>query len=153
MKKQKFTEASIEALEPETRTYQIGDSFTDGLFVRVNSGGRKAYYFEKKLHDKTVRVNIGMAGRSGMRLVDAQNIAIEYVALIAKGLDPRGERMRNIAAEEKQRQEQTQQKQVQAKAQTKLLSLWLRYVERKKNEISDLTGRKWSAATLRDHYM
>ena len=60
--------------------------------------------------------------------------------------------MRNIAAEEKQRQEQTQQKQVQAKAQTKLLSLWLRYVERKKNEISDLTGRKWSAATLRDHY-
>lgn len=149
----KFTEANIQSLEQSQGkpNYILRDAGCAGLCLRVGLLGKK-YFFEKKLNGKTVQLNIGMAGRAGLRLVDAQTIAKNYAAMIANGIDPRGERRRNIEQEARER-DACNLKQADERAQQVLLvDLWLEYVEAKKNDTTGKRPRPWSSSHLRDHF-
>ena len=59
MDKINFTKGSIEGLEPKEARYEVGDSKTPGLSVRVTPKGIKTYVVFKRLNGKPKRVTLG----------------------------------------------------------------------------------------------
>lgn len=72
-----------------SRLQYIYDDDVKGLALRIDSSGRKAYYFVRKVRGKQHQFKIGDLA---MPLKDAREVASEYAAKIAKDLDPAAER-------------------------------------------------------------
>jgi integrase len=54
-----FTKAAIENLPAKEKEYQIRDSKTPGLFIRVNPGNTKTFNLYRKVNKKPVRLTLG----------------------------------------------------------------------------------------------
>jgi len=59
MNKIKFTKESIQRLKPTETRYAVGDTETNGLYVRVGPTGIKTFIVYKKLKGKPKRVTVG----------------------------------------------------------------------------------------------
>src|SRR5260221_13919454 len=96
--KRKFTDATVKALPlPEVGQYEVHDTQTRGLSIRVSFKGTKSFYLHFSLGGKRRRYYIGTfeesraadaSGKSGTcKVEDARRIARHKWQLIQDGID------------------------------------------------------------------
>ncbi len=92
----KFTNKAIEKLTPKETPYEVADTDTKGLSVRVQVSGAKMFYFRYRLSTGARgRVRIGDA--SLLACAQAREKAAEHYAAIVQGEDPAQARRENLA--------------------------------------------------------
>ncbi|HEY9793176.1 MAG TPA: site-specific integrase [Candidatus Obscuribacterales bacterium] len=96
---ERLTTTFMSRLKPKDKPYEVRDSSCNGLLVRVQSNGRKWYYFEYDLEPdaagrrKHVRFNLGQANEA-MPPDVARMKATQIMADHHKGEDPAAKRTR-----------------------------------------------------------
>jgi len=90
----RLTEAFVEKLQPNGKSFQVRDSNVKGFFVQVNKDS-KSYKVQRDLWVgelgrkrlvKTCRITIGRVGE--VSLSEARGRALELLGLISRGIDP-----------------------------------------------------------------
>ena len=91
-KRRNFTEASVRALEPAAARYELMDQKVQGLLVRVNPTGHKAWMlYARFLGPKSMPSPCAIGACNKLTVQQARDIAHDWHAQIRKGLDPRAE--------------------------------------------------------------
>jgi integrase len=96
MKRQfRFTKRSLDALPPcpansASKEVEWSDLDIGGLRVQVNRQGRKSFLFRYQIHGRKRAMKAG--GYPETSIEEARQKAIEWKALLAKGIDPQEER-------------------------------------------------------------
>jgi len=136
MAKVNFTAGRVEGFRcPDGKAQAfMWDSKSPGLGLRVTASGAKAYVFQGKIHGRTVRVTIGDP-RSWM-IDQAQEEARRLQRLIDDGVDPRVQKLEQVAADEARRAEMLRQ-------DVTVMEAWGVYLEARKS--------KWSERHYQDH--
>lgn len=100
MKRINFTADRIAGFKCEPGKPQTiyWDARAPGLGLRVTPSGKKAFVFETKLNNKTMRVTIG--DTRVWSIGKAQGEATRLKALTDQGIDPRMQKQESIAAQE-----------------------------------------------------
>jgi integrase len=136
MAKIKFTSGRIESSRCPDGTDQafLWDSTAPGLGLRITASGQKAYVFQSKFQNKTIRITIGSP--STWDLSAAQAEARRLKVAVDAGLDPRVQKAELMA-------EQTAKHEASTRAEMPASIAWDAY----------LVARtpRWSARTLLDH--
>jgi integrase len=144
----KFTLASTKDLKCMAGKQQTlyWDTGIRGLGLRLSQTGKKSFFFERRLHGKTIRFPIG-----DIPFMKVQELAYDLQHKFALGIDPRQER-------EQQGQEQLKieaLKKAKVDKERILVShAWTDYIEYKKSlmPLKDLAkGKKWGERHLQDH--
>src|SRR5687768_11951219 len=78
-----FTEESIASLLPRKKYYEVADLKEPGLFLRVNTGGKKSYFLYKRVNGKPGKITIGEFPQC--RVSDARKTAVRYKTEIHDG--------------------------------------------------------------------
>lgn len=110
------------------------DAGVHGLGVRATAGSR-SYIFQGNLPG-TVKFRMTIGSVDGLALDEARKIAQSHAAKVAKGIDPRQEKIEKAVAAEAERARMSRQA-------TTLAEAWPTYLEAKK--------RQWSPRYLLDH--
>jgi integrase len=144
----KFTLAStkdLKCFEGKQQTL-YWDSGIRGLGLRISQTGKKSFFFEKRLHGKTIRFPIG-----DIPFDKVQELAYDLQHKFALGIDPRQEREEKGLAQAKAKE----QKKAQADREKVLVKdAWDDYIEFQKSlmKLKDLAkGKKWGERHLQDH--
>jgi integrase len=144
----KFTLAStkdLKCLKGKQQTL-YWDSGIRGLGLRISQTGKKSFFFEKRLHGKTIRFPIG-----DIPFDKVQELAYDLQHKFALGIDPRQEREEKGLAQAKAKE----QKKAQADREKVLVKdAWDDYIEYQKSlmKLKDLAkGKKWGERHLQDH--
>jgi len=144
----KFTQANLKALsigDGRVQTF-YWDTDVKGFGIRLSSGGKKAFIYENKLLNRTIRLTIKIES-----LEDARKKAIELQKMFADGIDPR------IANAEYQQQQDAkkQLKRVEKLKQSiTVQEAWNDYIEYQKSKMSlegKRKGEKWGERHFKDH--
>lgn len=136
MAKIKFTASRIDAFTcpPEIKQAFMWDATAPCLGIRVVSSGTKAYVFQAKLNNQTIRITIGSP--SSWDLASAQAEARRLKVLVDGGHDPRVQKAELLA-------DQSAKRDASRRAQTPARDAWDAYMTARKS--------RWSARTLLDH--
>lgn len=144
----KFTLAStkdLKCLDGKQQTL-YWDSGIRGLGLRISQTGKKSFFFEKRLHGKTIRFPIG-----DIPFDKVQELAYDLQHKFALGIDPRQEREEKGLAQAKAKE----QKKAQADREKVLVKdAWDDYIEYQKSlmQLKGLAkGKKWGERHLQDH--
>lgn len=144
----KFTLAStkdLKCLDGKQQTL-YWDTNIRGLGLRISQTGKKSFFFEKRLHGKTIRYPIG-----GIPFDKVQELAYDLQHKFALGIDPRQEREEKGLAQTKIKE----QKKTQADREKILVKdAWGDYIEYQKSlmPLKGLAkGKKWGERHLQDH--
>ncbi len=130
----------------------LWDTEAPGLAVRVTAKGAKAYVFQGKLADKTIRITIGdvktwAIESGGADRTGAREAARSLQALIDQKIDPRQARAEEIAAAQAKREEAAAAMAAAEQAANRqaitLGEAWPIYIDERR--------AKWSQLTLLDH--
>lgn len=90
MMKINFTKASIKALKSTEKRFQVWDSKTAGLCIRISPTGVKTYQVIKKLHGRMTRITLGK--ETDLTVEQARNKASEKIAdIVYKEINPNQE--------------------------------------------------------------
>ncbi len=90
MMKINFTKASIKALKPTEKRYQVWDTKTAGLCIRISPTGVKTYQVIKKLHGRMTRITIGK--ETDLTVEQARNKASDKITdIVYKEIHPNKE--------------------------------------------------------------
>ena len=81
-----FTKHALETLPVTAFQYEVRDSKTHGLIVRVNPGGKKTFMFFRRVNGKLLRVKIGYA--HDISIEQARKKAISLNSQIISGVNP-----------------------------------------------------------------
>ncbi len=79
----KFTESNIRRLKTRPRKYEVADSLTDGLYVRVLPSGNRVFVARYRLDGKDTRERVGRVGEITLTEARARTTAL------VKGIEPR----------------------------------------------------------------
>jgi len=146
--KLKFTLAStkdLRCMEGKQQTL-FWDTNIRGLGLRISQTGKKSFFFEKRLHGKTVRYPIG-----DIPFDKVQEFAYDLQHKFAQGIDPRLEREEKGLAQAKIKE----QKRVKADREKVLVKdAWNDYIDYQKSlmPLKGLAkGKKWGERHLQDH--
>lgn len=84
----KFTAASVAALRPRSKTYELTDPGTQGLSIMVTPNGYRTWYYKYKplAGGKQSRIKLGNAAM--ITLADARHAAKKLAGDVARGGDP-----------------------------------------------------------------
>jgi integrase len=136
MAKIKFTASRIEAFKcpPDSKQAFMWDATAPCLGVRAVSSGTKAYVFQAKLNNQTIRITIGSP--SSWDIAGAQAEARRLKVLVDGGNDPRIHKAELVA-------EQAAKRTASRRAETPAREAWDVYMAARKS--------RWSARTLLDH--
>lgn len=136
MAKIKFTAARVEGFTCPTSSKQafMWDATAPCLGLRVVSSGTKAYVFQAKLNNQTIRMTIGSP--STWDLASAQAEARRLKVLVDGGHDPRVQKAELVA-------EQAAKRDANRRAEAPACEAWDAYMAARKT--------RWSARTLLDH--
>lgn len=136
MAKIKFTAARVEGFTCPTSSKQafMWDATAPCLGLRVVSSGAKAYVFQAKLNNQTIRITIGSP--STWDIASAQAEARRLKVLVDSGHDPRVQKAELVA-------EQAAKRDANRRAETPAREAWDAYMAARKT--------RWSARTLLDH--
>lgn len=144
----KFTLAStkdLKCLEGKQQTL-YWDTGIRGLGLRISQTGKKSFFFEKRLHGKTIRFPIG-----NIPFDKVQELAYDLQHKFALSIDPRQEREEKGLAQAKVKE----QKKVQADRERVLVKdAWEDYIKYQKSlmPLKGLAkGKKWGDRHLQDH--
>ncbi len=85
-----FTKAALDALKSEAKQYDLIDTKTPGLRLRVNSGGSKTYNLIRKVRGRMQRIKIG--SYADLSIEQARKQAFQYNGQIAAGSDPQADK-------------------------------------------------------------
>ena len=145
----KFTLAStkdLKCLEGKQQTL-YWDTGIRGLGLRISQTGKKSFFFEGRIHGKTVRYPIGDISCDKAVAIAKEDLAPKF----SRGIDPRQEREENRLEHERLRK----QKKVQADRERVLVKdAWDDYIEHQKSlmPLKGLAkGKKWGERHLQDH--
>jgi len=144
----KFTLASTKDLKCLAGKQQTlyWDSNIRGLGMRISQMGKKSFFFEKRLHGKTIRFPIG-----DIPFDKVQELAYDLQHKFALGIDPRQEREEKGLAHARVKE----QKKAQADRERLLVKdAWDEYIEYQKSlmPLKGLAkGKKWGERHLQDH--
>jgi integrase len=144
----KFTLASTKNLKCLSGRQQTlyWDTGIRGLGLRISQTGKRSFFFEKRLHGKTIRFPIG-----DIPFDKAQELAYDLQHKFALGIDPRQEREEKGLAQAKAKE----QKRVQADRERVLVrDAWDDYIKYQKSlmPLEGLAkGKKWGDRHLQDH--
>ena len=84
---EKLTQSYVQSAKPGKKLVRIRDTLLKGLVLFVNAGGKKTYYVDyKRLNGKRADYKIGDAKL--YTLVEARELAREFLAAVARGDDP-----------------------------------------------------------------
>jgi len=87
----KFTEKTIQALNPKAKPYEAIDTQLPGFLVRIQPTGQQTYYYSYKTNTgKRARLKLGRHGV--VSLTQAREMAKATAGDIAKGIDPQEEK-------------------------------------------------------------
>ncbi|AXA94155.1 integrase family protein [Massilia sp. YMA4] len=136
MAKVKFTSGRIDSFRCPDGTEQafLWDSTAPGLGIRVTASGQKAYVFQSKFQNKTIRITIGSP--SAWDLSAAQAEARRLKVAVDAGIDPRVQKAELMA-------EQTAKHEASTRAEMPASIAWDAYLVAR--------APRWSARTLLDH--
>ena len=136
MAKIKFTASRIDGFTcpPEIKQAFMWDATAPCLGIRVVFSGTKAYVFQAKLNNQTIRITIGSP--SSWDLASAQAEARRLKVLVDSGHDPRVQKAELLA-------DQSAKRDASRRAQTPARDAWDAYMAARKS--------RWSARTLLDH--
>ncbi len=81
-----FTKQALDELPATAFQYDVKDSKTTGLIVRVNPGGKKTFMFFRRVNGKLLRVKIGYA--QDISIEHARKKAISYNSQMIAGVNP-----------------------------------------------------------------
>lgn len=81
-----FTKQALESLPVTTVQYEVKDSRTPGLIVRVNPGGKKTFMFFRRVSGRLLRVKIGYV--HDISIEHARKKAISLNSQIIAGVNP-----------------------------------------------------------------
>jgi integrase len=144
----KFTLAStkdLRCVEGKQQTL-YWDTHIRGLGFRISQTGNKSFFFEKRLHRKSIRFPIG-----DIPFDKAQELAYDLQHKFALGIDPRQEKEEKGLAQAKVKE----QKRVQAdRGKVLVKDAWDDYIEYQKSlmPLKGLAkGKKWGERHLQDH--
>ena len=134
MKLENFTAARVAGFEcaPGKKQSIYGDGKTPGLGLRVTAAGSKAYIFETKLNNKTIRMTIG--DPRNWAIGDAQAEASRLKVMTDQGIDPRKVIADAIAAKEAEAAALTAQ---QARESVTVAEAWQVYVAERSASMKD----------------
>jgi len=76
----------IKNLKPESKQYVVRDTVLTGFGVRVSPGGRKAFFYEYRIHGRNRAVTLGSFGK--LTLEQAKRIAKQHAGNVSGGIDP-----------------------------------------------------------------
>mgnify|MGYP000117163151 CR=1 FL=1 len=138
--KEKFTAASVTNFicEPNKKQSFVWDEKGNGLGLRCTSSGAKAYIFQAKLNNKSLRITIGSP--DAWSIGEAQKEARKLQSSVDRGDDPRQSKKEHIA-----NQEQAAETQKVAKARESLIVIDAWKVYLKHHE------KRWGVRHLQDH--
>ncbi|MDR3429596.1 integrase family protein [Silvimonas sp.] len=131
-----FTASRIDGFEcaPGKQQSLFWDGKTPGLGLRVTAANAKSYFFETRLHGKTIRKTIGDVRT--WTLIKAQAEATRLKTMTDQGKDPRQAEAEQAVIQENQRQ--------QAKLKSMLVGeAWSHYLEHHSS--------RWGARHMADH--
>jgi integrase len=136
MAKIKFTSARIEAFQCPAGSKQafLWDATAPGLGLRAVASGAKAYVFQAKFNNQTIRMTIGSP--SAWDIGSAQAEARRLKVLVDSGHDPRVQKAELVA-------EQTAKREAVRRAEAPASEAWEVYMADRRT--------RWSARTLLDH--
>lgn len=137
MAKVKFTNGRIESFQcpPGTQQAFLWDATAPGLGLRVVASGIKAYVFQSKFQNKTIRITIGSPAAWDISAAQAE--ARRLKVSVDAGLDPRVQKAELIA-------EQTAKHEASRRADAPALEAWDAYVVAR--------TPRWSERSLLDHH-
>ena len=94
MQKTKLTKRSVEALEPQDKTYAVRDTELGGFSLRVYSNGKRAFYYRYRIGGgRGAPIREPKIGDFGPLTVDqARGIAKDWAAEVRRGGDPMADR-------------------------------------------------------------
>lgn len=144
----KFTLASTKDLKCLAGKQQTlyWDTHIRGLGLRISQTGKKSFFFEKRLHGKTIRFPIG-----DIPFNKVQELAYDLQHKFALGIDPRQEREEKGLAHAKVKE----QMKTQADREKILVKdAWNDYIEYQKSLMplkGIAKGKKWGERHLQDH--
>lgn len=125
------------------------DTAQPGLGLRVTKAGARSFIFETKLGRQTIRMTIGAASmqirspkdsRGRPKVPSAADQAVEWGALVVKGIDPRAERAERIR---RHAEERDQARVEQQRLEVTGLDAWEAYCTDR--------APHWSPRNLADH--
>nr|WP_036232065.1 integrase family protein [Massilia sp. JS1662] len=136
MAKIKFTSGRVEGFQCPANSKQafLWDATAPGLGLRAVTSGAKAYVFQAKFNNQTIRMTIGSP--STWDIASAQAEARRLKVLVDSGHDPRVQKAELVA-------EQAAKREAGRRAETPAREAWDVYV-------ADRSTR-WSERTLLDH--
>lgn len=136
MSKINFTSARIDGFKCPTDKQQafLWDNRSPGLGLRATANGAKAYIFQGKINNRTVRVTIG--DPRSWTIEQAQEESRKLQRLIDEGIDPREHKAEQAAVQEAKRTERLRQDVTFGQA-------WDNYIEARK--------ARWSERHYQDH--
>lgn len=136
MSKIKFTASRVDSFHcpPGTKQAFLWDATAPCLGLRAVASGAKAYVFQAKFHNQTIRMTIGSP--STWDIASAQAEARRLKVMVDSGHDPRVQKAELVA-------EQTAKREAGRRAEQPAREAWDAYV----------AGRtaRWSERTLLDH--
>ncbi len=92
-----LTDTQIRALKPKDKLYEITDG--NGLKLRVNTSGNKAFLFNYRKPFTEKRTNISLGSYPALTLKGARKLCNEYRSLITNNIDPKEHREQIKASE------------------------------------------------------
>jgi integrase len=136
MAKVKFTSGRIDSFQcpPGTKQAFLWDATAPGLGLRAVESGVKAFVFQSKFQNKTIRITIGSP--ASWDIATAQTEARRLKVSIDAGLDPRVQKAELIA-------EQTAKHEASRRSEAPALEAWDAYVAAK--------TPRWSPRSLLEH--
>ncbi|OJW77907.1 MAG: hypothetical protein BGO69_10665 [Bacteroidetes bacterium 46-16] len=86
IKEIRFNQASIQSLPLQPFLYEVRDTVTPGLIIRVNPSGVKTFMFFRRIRGKLKRLKLGRS--SDMTVDQARKAAITYNSELIAGVNP-----------------------------------------------------------------
>ena len=95
-----FNQNSLKALEFDGTRKPIPDPKGNGLYLRINKGGKKSWYFIYRMRTQYAKPQwLRIGDFDTMKLVEARKLAVEYTNQVDRGIDPAKE-LKKVAPKE-----------------------------------------------------
>lgn len=100
MTKLKLTKRSVDALQPQEKTFTVRDTELSGFSIRVHANGKRAFYYRYRVGGgRGAPIREPKIGDFGQVTVDqARNIAQDWAAAVRTGGDPMATRHQERSA-------------------------------------------------------